>query len=89
MPLATGLAAVGQKADKRRARAGKRSMPLSTGLPVACRWADAGGGRGVRDEQAVQAFFGGLALASLPLLGRSGRSDRTGSREPVRKTGGP
>ena len=34
-------------------------------------------------------FWGGLALASLPLLERSGRSDGTGSREPVGETGGP
>ena len=53
------LAAVGQKADRRQARAARQSatMPLSTGLLVACRRADAGGGRGLRDERAVRAFF--------------------------------
>ena len=91
MQLVTWLAAVGQKVDRRRARAARQlaSMPLSTGLLVACRWVDAGGGRGLRDERAVRAFFWGLALASLQLLERSGRSDWTCSRGPVRKTGGP
>ena len=51
----TWLTAVGQKAERRRARVARQSasMPLSMGLPMACRWADVGGGRKLRDERAV------------------------------------
>ena len=47
--------------EGRRARAAMQSasMPLSTGPPVAGRWADVGGGHGLRDERAVLVFLGG------------------------------
>ena len=46
------------------------------------RWADAVDRGVLRDERAVR----GLALTSLVLLERSGRSDWTGSHGPVRET---
>ena len=45
-------------------------------------------GAGYETSGPLEPFFLGLALASLPLLERSGRSYWTGSRGPVRKTGG-
>ena len=76
MQLVTWLAAVGREADKRQARAAKQSMPLSAGPPVACWWADAGGGRELRDERAVRAFLQGWPWPVSRCLG--GPAGRTG-----------
>ena len=86
------LAAVGQKADRRRARAARQSatMPLSTGYLLLAGGLTQAAAAGYETSGPFEPFFFflGLALASLLLLERSGRPYWTGSHGPVRKMGG-
>ena len=63
-------------------------MPLVTLLAMVGQKVDVGGEPRSRDERALRAIIGAGPGLSLPLVGRSGRSDLTGSRGPVRETGG-
>ena len=91
LPLATWPAVIGRRAvagGGRVLRGGRLRCCWVTWPPVVGLRADAAGGRVLRDERAVRAFLG-----AGPWLPRADGAVRpiglTGSRGPVRKTGGP
>ena len=67
----TWLAAVGEKAERRRARAARRSasMPLATGPAVVGRWAVAAAGAGYETSRPFGPFGGGLGPDLSPAAG--------------------